>query len=183
MITRCACGEPLPLNQGAACDLGRWASRADFAGVYCCADRRTAPLRPLARCLRELAKKRADAQCLVDQLAKEAEATRSFWAGRRRKAAAAAAALLCLSIAEPVQAVRKEPRKERKVKRVAAPVACSPRDPAACEGSPSRCYCPSGGVCSCVVRLAARCSACSPRGADCPRGMRCECSQWGCCCG
>lgn len=35
-------------------------------------------------------------------------------------------------------------------KHASAPKVCDPKNPAACDGVPSRCYCPNGTSCRCV---------------------------------
>ena len=60
--------------------------------------------------------------------------------------------LLCL-LTDGAQAEQNgEPRERPQPATGAAPKACDPKDPNACDGCPSRCYCPQGADCTCVTR-------------------------------
>lgn len=180
---RCACGE-LHGEQGRSVDVGRWSGQPAWTGSILCADQRTAPLRPRMGCLRAFCLQHSEAGALIERLAVEVESTKRYWKQRQRVASAAAALMMCLWASSGFAVKEPPPRKEaQQPKRQAAqPEACDPKNPAACDGCPSRCYCPNGGRCSCIVKFAARCSSCTPRLQDCPKGLSCACSGFGCCC-
>jgi len=182
MIARCVCGEPLITTRGEACDLGRWSGRKELDGVFVCADKRTAPLRPRAVCLRMFSEQRPAYVDLSAKLDAERAATSSLWKSRKRIASAAALLVFCWSASSDAVQNKSGAVPRRPLKSSSAPKTCDPKSPAACDGSPSRCYCPGGGECTCVVRMTLRCSTCSPRSKECPQGMSCACSEYGCCC-